>query len=216
MIDLKALTGLKGSQLPPPSMKAHHLLSLCLALAPQLQAQDSKPKVATYLTVEDARKDGSDIDLQGEYSDPKLGAQVIALGNDTFRAVLHNGGLPGWGWDKSEKVEIEAKRVGEAVEFSAEGFKATLKNNSLSGENSKGKFNLQRVNRQSPTLGAKPPAGAVAPSGAARAAGRAVAAARAGRLGGAPTRADGGPRGRRGAPPTRGFGWRASASLRRR
>lgn len=142
-------------------MKFHLPLLLCLALTPQLSAQDAKPKPATYLTVEDARKEGTDFDLQGEYSDSKLGAQVIALGNDTFRAVFHNGGLPGWGWDKSEKVEIEAQRTGETVEFAGAGIKATLKQDSLSGENRGGKFSLKRVTRQSPTLGAKPPAGAV-------------------------------------------------------
>ena len=142
-------------------MKAPLFVLLCLALAPQLRAQDAKPKVATYLTVEDARKDGPDIDLQGEYSDSKLGAQVIALGDGKFRAVFHNGGLPGRGWDKSGKVELEAARVGEVVDFSGEALKATLKKGSLSGENGKGKFHLEKVNRQSPTLGARPPAGAV-------------------------------------------------------
>ena len=142
-------------------MKAHFFLSLCLALTPQLRAEDAKPKPATYLTIEEARKDGPDVDLQGEYSDSKLGAQIIALGNYTFRAVFHQGGLPGQGWDKSEKVEIEAKRVGETVEFSGEGIKATLAKDSLSGENKQGKFSLKKIVRQSPTLGAKPPAGAV-------------------------------------------------------
>ena len=142
-------------------MKAPLFVLLCLALAPQLRAQDAKPKVATYLTVEDARKDGPDIDLQGEYSDSKLGVQVIALGDGKFRAVFHNGGLPGWGWDKSGKVELEAARVGEVVDFSGEALKATLKKGSLSGENGKGKFHLEKVTRQSPTLGARPPAGAV-------------------------------------------------------
>jgi hypothetical protein len=142
-------------------MKATLLLSLSLALSPLAQAQDAKPKIPTYLTVEDARKDGPDIDLQGEYSDSKLGVQVIALGNDTFRAVVHQGGLPGQGWNQSAKVELEAKRSGETVEFAGEGFKATLRKDSLSGENAAGKFNLQKVNRQSRTLGANPPAGAV-------------------------------------------------------
>ena len=142
-------------------MRAHFFLSLCLALTPQLRAEDAKPKPATYLTIDDARKDGPDVDLQGEYSDSKQGAQIIALGNDTFRAVFHQGGLPGWGWDKSEKVELEAKRMGAVVEFSGEGIKATLAKDSLSGENKQGKFSLQKIVRQSPTLGAKPPAGAV-------------------------------------------------------
>jgi hypothetical protein len=142
-------------------MKAHFFLSLCLALTPQLRAEDAKPKPATYLTIEDARKDGPDVDLQGEYSDSKLGAQIIALGNDTFRAVFHQGGLPGQGWDKSEKVELEAKRMGAVVEFSGDGIKATLATDSLSGENKQGRFSLQKMVRQSPTLGAKPPSGAV-------------------------------------------------------
>jgi hypothetical protein len=142
-------------------MKPTLFLSLSLAFLPLANAQDAKPKIPTYLTLEDARKDGPDIDLQGEYSDSKLGVQVIALGNDTFRAVVHNGGLPGQGWDKSAKVEVEAKRTGDAVEFNIEGFKARLTKDSLSGENGAGKFNLPKVSRQSATLGAKPPVGAV-------------------------------------------------------
>jgi hypothetical protein len=144
-------------------MKAPAFLSLGLALLPLtgIQAQDSKPKIPTYLTVEDARKDGPDIDLQGEYSDSKLGVQIVALGNDTFRAVVHTGGLPGQGWDKSAKVEVEAKRNGDAVDFAGEGFKAKLSKEGLIGENGSGKFSLKKVNRQSATLGAKPPTGAI-------------------------------------------------------
>jgi hypothetical protein len=144
-------------------MKAPLFLSLGLALLPPAgaQAQDPKPKIPTYLTLEDARKDGPDVDLQGEYGDSKIGVQVIALGNDTFRAVVHPGGLPGQGWDRSPKVEVEAKREGDAVEFSGEGFKAKLTKGGLSGETNAGKFNLQKANRQSGTLGAKPPAGAI-------------------------------------------------------
>jgi hypothetical protein len=144
-------------------MKAPLLLSLGLALLPPagVQAQDAKPKIPIYLTVEDARKEGPDIDLQGEYSDSKLGVQIVALGNDTFRAVVHTGGLPGQGWDMGAKLEVEAKREGDAVDFSAGGFKAKLTKGGLSGENSGGRFTLQKVTRQSATLGAKPPAGAV-------------------------------------------------------
>ena len=144
-------------------MKAPLILSLGLALLAPVAglAQDAKPKIPIYLTVEDARTQGPDIDLQGEYSDSKLGVQVIALGNDTFRAVVHYGGLPGQGWDKSAKMEVEATRTGDAVEFSAADFKAKLTKGGLSGESMSGKFNLQKVNRQSATLGAKPPVGAI-------------------------------------------------------
>jgi hypothetical protein len=142
-------------------MKPTIPLLFCLAISPALHAEDAKPKPATYLTIEDARKEGPDFDLQGEYSGSKLGAQVIALGGDTFRVVLHRGGLPGAGWDKSEKVEAEAKRAGDTVDFTGGSLKATLRKNSLSGELNGEKFSLEKVTRQSATIGAKPPAGAV-------------------------------------------------------
>jgi hypothetical protein len=146
-------------------MKPTLFLALVVcAFSSALQAADAssaKTPIPTYLTEDEARKAGPDFDLQGEYSDAKLGAQVIALGNDTFRVVFHKGGLPGAGWDKSAKTEMEAKRAGEKVEFSKESWKATLTSRGLSGEGDNGKFSLKKVNRQSPTLGAKPPAGAI-------------------------------------------------------
>jgi hypothetical protein len=146
-------------------MKSILLLTLVpFAFASALHAADApaaKPPIATYLSEADARKAGPDFDLQGEYADSKLGAQVIALGNDMFRIVFHKGGLPGAGWDKSAKTEIEAKRDGDKVEFAKDAWKATLTRNRLSGETDSGKFSLAKVNRQSPTLGVKPPPGAI-------------------------------------------------------
>jgi hypothetical protein len=142
-------------------MKLPFLLTALLTAASLGFAADAKPKPATYLTVEEARAAGPDFDLQGEFAGDKLGAQVIALGNDTFRVVFHNGGLPGAGWDKSPKVEIEAKRDGDKVAFEKEAWKATLTKDALSGEGGRGKFALKKVQRASPTLGAKAPAGAV-------------------------------------------------------
>ena len=143
-------------------MKKAFLIVASLTLGFTAQAQDaSKPKPATYLTEEQARAIGPDLDLQGEYAGPKLGAQVIALGEDKFRAVFLKGGLPGAGWDRSPKVEIESKRSGEVVEFATDGWKAVLKKGSLSGEGAWGAFELKREGRQSPTLGAKPPKDAV-------------------------------------------------------
>jgi hypothetical protein len=143
-------------------MKKAFLLAATLSLGFTVQAQDAaKPKPATYLTEEQARAIGPDFDLQGEYAGGKIGAQVIALGDDTFRAVFLKGGLPGAGWDKSPKVEIEAKRSGETVQFEKDGWKAVLKKGALSGDGAWGAFELKRESRQSPTLGAKPPQGAV-------------------------------------------------------
>jgi len=147
-------------------MKTHHLLPtlLALALAPAAFAADAKPKPPTHLTIEESRAAGPDYDLQGEFEGneggAKLGVQVIALGNDTFRAVVHHGGLPGAGWDKSPKIESEGKRDGDKVEFAfADGTKAVLTKDSLTATD--GKSSAKRVQRQSPTLGAKPPTGAI-------------------------------------------------------
>ncbi len=138
------------------------LLSLTAIAAPQAADPGvARPAIPTFLTEEQARQAGPDFDLQGEYSGPALGAQVIALGNDTFRVVFHPGGLPGAGWDKSAKTEIEATRAGDRVTFAKESWKAQLGQNVLSGENSSGPFTLKKVRRQSPTLGAKPPANAL-------------------------------------------------------
>ena len=139
------------------------LLSLCLALASHAFAADAKPKPGTYLTEAEARAAGPDFDLQGEYAGgegaAQVGVQVIALGNDTFRAVIHHGGLPGAGWDKSAKIEVESKRDGDKVEFTLpSGAKAVLTKDALTGVNEK--FTAKKVHRTSPSLGAKPPGGA--------------------------------------------------------
>ena len=142
-------------------MKLPLLLTALFAAAALGFAADAKPKPGTYLTVEEARAAGPDFDLQGEFAGDKLGAQVIALGNDTFRVVFHNGGLPGAGWDKSPKIEIEAKRDGGKVAFEKEAWKATLTTDALTGEGGRGNFAMKKVQRQSQSLGAKAPAGAV-------------------------------------------------------
>jgi len=142
-------------------MKMLHYLTAGLCVSAQLHAQEAKPKIPTYLTVETARAEGVDVDLQGEYAGEKLGAQVIALGNGTFRAVLLPGGLPGAGWDGSAKVEIEGKLEAGLVSFDKDGWKAALSPEGLSGEREGAKFALKRIVRKSPTLGAKAPEGAV-------------------------------------------------------
>jgi hypothetical protein len=142
-------------------MKKPLCLSLALCAAFQLHAQEPKPKIPTYLTAEDARAEGADVDLQGEYAGDKLGAQVIALGNATFRLVLLEGGLPGAGWDGGTKLETEGRLDSGGVAFEKDGCRAALTKDGLSGERGGAKFALKRIVRESPTLGARPPAGAV-------------------------------------------------------
>ncbi len=51
-----------------------------------------------------AAKEDPDFVIQGEYAAKGAGAQVIALGNGHFHAVLYPGGLPGsrMGWQGQE------------------------------------------------------------------------------------------------------------------
>lgn len=139
---------------------------LALLTAVPLFAADApkpaaKPKPVTYLNAADA---GEDFLLQGEYvSDSgKNAAHVVALGEDTFRFVSYPGGLPGAGWTKQVTKPETLKRVdgkirfaepgGQEIELTREGLKMTIPG--------AGSATLKRVERKSPTLGAKPPAGA--------------------------------------------------------
>ena len=118
--------------------------------APKASApKNAEPPV--YLTVETA---GPDFPLQGEYAAEGQGADIIALGDGNFRLVTFKGGLPGAGWDGSAKTEIEAKRDGDVVRFKDV---AELKGGVLTI----GTAALKRVERHSPTEGAKAPAGAI-------------------------------------------------------
>ena len=140
---------------------------LTLAIATLLvslatHAADTKPE-GTYL---DPKEAGPGYQIQGEYTGHKLGAQVIALGNSTFRTVFHHGGLPGAGWDGKDKVEIEGKTANGKTTFAApdgKGYSAEITDGTtLTGKTDAGaSFTLKKILRESPTLGAKPPAGAI-------------------------------------------------------
>jgi len=110
-----------------------------------------------------------DFSIQGEYvgegtlpeaAKDKVGAQVIAQSNGSFRVVVYKGGLPGAGW----------QRGGER--FFMEGTADELEGSTLAGKIADGKLTiidadgkqkllLDRTERKSDTLGAKPPAEAV-------------------------------------------------------
>jgi hypothetical protein len=119
----------------------------------------------------DAKSAGPDFALQGEYKgsvntddgEKFFGAQVIALGEGSFRIVGYHGGLPGDGWKRGdEQHTVEAKAVDGKL--SAEINKANI-------ELADGKISvivdgstvgtLAKVDRKSPTLGARPPSEAV-------------------------------------------------------
>ena len=151
-------------------MKTLLLLTTLLTAAP-LTAADAdkpktddakpapKPKAETYLTVETAGRDYAD---QGEFLNDWGGAQVIALGEDKFRLVTYKGGLPGAGWDKETRSQVEGKRDGDKIAFAGPNdLKAELVVGTLSISTADGgPWTMKKTSRTCPNLGAKAPAGA--------------------------------------------------------
>ncbi len=105
---------------------------------------------------------GPDFAVQGEYVGENSAAQVIALGGGKFHIVGWSHGLPGMADDAERKLELDAQRDGDRVMFDGEGWKGQIDGGTITATNTENStVNLQRTERQSPTLGAKPPAGAV-------------------------------------------------------
>lgn len=113
-----------------------------------------------------------DYKIQGEYvasEETKAGkaAQVVARGNGKFDVYLLEGGLPGAGWNvKSKKLKIEAKLDGEKniAVFAGAGLKGVIdpaKGTLVAELEPTKSFTFTRVERTSPTIGAKPPEGAI-------------------------------------------------------
>ncbi len=118
----------------------------------------------------------ADFSFQGEYvgairdesGESKVGVQVIALGDGKFDAVAYPGGLPGDGWTPPDKIRGTGVRTGEVVRVEAVDLAGTkrqgeIREGTLVVLDDAGKplAELRKVERKSPTLGAKPPEGAV-------------------------------------------------------
>ncbi|WP_153558387.1 family 16 glycoside hydrolase [Roseimaritima sediminicola] len=82
-----------------------------------------------------------DFAIQGEYAGGQQALQVVARGAGEFEIVVYEGGLPGAGWDgvSPRRFDGDADVVADLVES----------------------MELERVERQSPTLGAAPPPAAI-------------------------------------------------------
>ena len=128
------------------------------------------PKNVVAITIDEAKKD-PDFAIQGEYEGDlggqdgkqKWGLQVIALGEGKFHAVAYSGGLPGAGWDKEKKVEVDGNAKDGVATFSGEHGSAAIKNGVAVVTSPKGEplGEMKKVERKSPTLGKQPLAGAV-------------------------------------------------------
>ncbi len=119
----------------------------------------------------DPAKASEDYKLQGEYlSDgsgdiPVTGIQVIALGKDEFEVVKYEKGLPGAGWTREDKKEkYKGKLNAGIIDMEKEGLKLPIAGDLavlLDHKNGKNLNKFKKIERKSPTLGAKPPEGAI-------------------------------------------------------
>ncbi len=127
--------------------------------------------------VTDRKQADDDFAVQGEYAgsvpyegqDLTVGVQAIARGAGLFDVVAYPDGLPGAGWDGGERFEGTGRRVGpgvvaiEVVDSSGVARKGEIRGGGLAvlGPDGKEVARFPRVERESPTLGKKPPEGAV-------------------------------------------------------
>lgn len=95
----------------------------------------------------------------GEKVDPDLAAQVIALGNDRYRVQF----MAKLDMRAPHKAVAEVTRTDDALEFTSGSYTATFRDGVCVGSRDRGKypFELKKVTRVSPTLGAKPPSDAI-------------------------------------------------------
>lgn len=139
------------------------LVSACSVIAELAQRQE----------ITDPEKAAADPDFafQGEYlgegvvpggEERTVGAQVIALGDGQFQIFFLEDGLPGKDWNREKgRIEASGKRDGDQVLIEAPEAEGVISDEKMVIEHGEGRLELERVERKSPTLGAKPPEGAV-------------------------------------------------------
>ncbi|MCZ2343829.1 MAG: DUF1080 domain-containing protein [Bacteroidales bacterium] len=143
--------------------------AIVIAAASLAYAADPKPGK---IVVHDPAKlaEQPDFAVQGEYDGDvsvngetlHIGVQIIAKGKGKFVGNGYLGGLPGDGWDGTPAVMGSVERVdGQVVVKNPDDEPVGIVANGQIQLTGKITGTLKRVNRQSPTLGAKPPQGAI-------------------------------------------------------
>ena len=152
-------------KIPPVS----YFASAALAVAVSLADATAKPEQRVWTDPEIALREDPDFAVQGEYraelGEGSIGAQVVALGKGQFDVYIFDGGLPGEGRqpNKSRTLLKGGGKDGKITFADGEGKStASFEKGALVLTTADGaKHEFKRVERLSPSLGAKPPEGAV-------------------------------------------------------
>jgi hypothetical protein len=151
------------------------LIATLVLAAGSLPAQESRAPDPHRLAILDRAEAGPDFADQGEYAghlflrhgggwaSQPFGLQVAAQGDGQFIGTLYRGGLPGAGWDRSQRWTLAGARTAAGVELHADGTYVTVSSGGAKLASSSRQWvgELRRLERSSPTLGLHPPAGAV-------------------------------------------------------
>ncbi|MFT5123778.1 MAG: hypothetical protein ACI9TH_004181 [Kiritimatiellia bacterium] len=124
----------------------------------------AETKKANGLTYTDPAKAAADPDfsIQGEYLGDGYGVQVVAWGDHQFTASVFKGGLPGAGGAIGTYSDFKGALEGDkAVLKHADGRQLTISGDGCVASGGEFKFSAKRVERESQTLGQKPPEGAI-------------------------------------------------------
>lgn len=147
------------------------LMLISLSATVFCDGAEPSQKAPLAMAATDPAQAGPDFAVQGDYvgtapykgKDVKYGVQIFALGDGKFHGVGLHGGLPGDGWDNKTKLEADSETKGGVIVFLRNDSTSTYKNGEVTIVNREGKHlcTFKKVDRKSPTLGAKPPTGAV-------------------------------------------------------
>ena len=151
-------------------MKTSRLLfCACILLVALPTNAAPKAEHMAWTDPESALREDTDFAIQGEYRSAEagtaMGAQVVALGSGRFDIYILDGGLPGAGWEPGKlRTLLKGERKGDQIECADDSGKTTalITKGQLSLTTADGvKHQLARLERHSPTLGAKSLDGAV-------------------------------------------------------
>ena len=143
------------------------LLATTLPVTAQERERPSKGPALT-----EPPTDDPEFPLLGEFVGPlqsgenrfdALGLQVRPLGDGSFEAIAYVGGLPGQTGHQPEPIRLIGRRSGDLIVLSGQPYAIFVHHDHCVIVSPEGDRlgRLERVNRQSPTMGAAPPQDAV-------------------------------------------------------